>query len=421
MIREDYNKVLEEFGLIPITNCTSTSCKTACINKNGLTVIACIDKVRNSNKTPKEIHVCNPYTIDNINKLILRNISDEYKCVSDTYTDNKTLLDILHIKCGTLFKISWTNIQKRVSRNGCGELISCNKCNTKRTESMHALVLKQVMLKELCGTVVEDTSCINPLTGKCLPTDIVNHNLKISIEIQSWFHERPEQKIKDVIKKDYWINNGYEFIEIDHRDVSIIDMINIFIPHVDSIPHYIDTNYSNKVDLNAVKKLLDKGTKIKDIANRLGVKIHRIYDCIYINSLSYPDDYVKMGEIGVVQLNLNGEYINRFDSIKDASRYNNIKYHNISHAMNKKRVYSSGYLWVKECEYDKNFSDYYVKNINYDVNVHKYSLKNEYICSYDSILEAEVDTGIKKNMIYAVAFKNKRKTTGGFIWKNTLV
>ena len=91
----------------------------------------------------------------------------------------------------------------------------------KNIESSHALVLKQVWLYEYPDTITEDKSCINPLTNHPLPTDIVNHNLKIAIEIQSWFHDFKDQQEKDEIKRNFWINKGYSFYALDQRDYTI--------------------------------------------------------------------------------------------------------------------------------------------------------------------------------------------------------
>lgn len=65
-------------------------------------------------------------------------------------------------------------------------------------ESSTASIVKQVFKHEFPDTILEDKSCINPKTGRILPTDIVNHDLKIAIEIQSTYHDETYQIEKDI-------------------------------------------------------------------------------------------------------------------------------------------------------------------------------------------------------------------------------
>jgi len=60
--------------------------------------------------------------------------------------------------------------------------IVCSNCD-ERTESLHALVLKQLFVHYYPDTEIEEKSCINPETGRIMATDIVNYRLKIAIEI----------------------------------------------------------------------------------------------------------------------------------------------------------------------------------------------------------------------------------------------
>lgn len=70
----------------------------------------------------------------------------------------------------------------------------CPFCSKFHLESYHASVLKQIFIHKYPDTSLEDRSCINPKTNRALPTDIVNHNLKIAIEIQSGYHDKPEKE-----------------------------------------------------------------------------------------------------------------------------------------------------------------------------------------------------------------------------------
>ena len=241
---------------------------------------------------PEWFHIANPYTIDNIN-LYLQNVTNgKYICVSEKYFGNREPLMILHKECGTTFEAKWVNIHRKSSaydpnRHGT----RCPKCTGLRYQSLHAIVLKQMFQKLKPGSVVEDQSCINPLTNCILPTDIVNHYEKIVVEIQSWWHDRDYQKVKDKIKKEYWESLGYTVYTPDIRDYSIIGMIQLFFPDVSEIPDWVSYKFENKLDIDLAQSLLDSGLVVTDVAARMEVSPHRIYDAIYSHKLFYPDNY----------------------------------------------------------------------------------------------------------------------------------
>lgn len=173
-------------------------------------------KMLYKNKTPRIIDSKNPNSIINIKRIVNERTNGEFSCISDKYVNNKTPLAFRHNKCGRIFENKWINIARGryeddLTDNKTG--LFCPHCNTKQLESTHAAVLKQVWFHEETDTIVEDGSCINPNTNCHLPTDIVNHRLKIAIEIQSWFHDFDKQQIKDEIKKNFWVDKGYDFMQ----------------------------------------------------------------------------------------------------------------------------------------------------------------------------------------------------------------
>ena len=139
-------------------------------------------------------------------------------------------------------------------------------------------------------TSIEDKSYINPKTNKICPTDIVNHRLKIAIEVQSQWHDFEDIKIKDENKKKYWISNGYKFYDPDIRNYSILDMCKIFFD-INSIPDWINYEYSNKLNIKKIQYLLDNGKILSEISNELNIDKHRIYDAIYDKKIFYPKNY----------------------------------------------------------------------------------------------------------------------------------
>lgn len=262
------------------------------------------------------------------------------------------MLDFKCINCNTVFQQSWFNIS-RIRNNSNRNGLVCPKCGGK-TESIHALVLKQVFMHEHSDTNIEDKSCINPNTNKIMPTDIVNHNLKIAIEIQSQWHDFEDQKAKDKIKKNYWLNRGYKFYAPDIRNYTILQMIQLFFPNIDKIPEYINFDYSNKINIVKIQEMLNKGVFIGDISKELNINIHRIYDAIYSNKLFYPDGYKSnKNGICVVQLDIQGNYIATYSTVAEACRYNNLKSSSIVKCLRNNTYYSQGYYWVKYDDYQK--------------------------------------------------------------------
>lgn len=241
---------------------------------------------------PAWFHVSNPYTIDNINLYLFNETNGEYECISEKYVGNKEPLIILHKKCSRTFKTKWINLYRKPSdkepnRHGT----RCPYCTGLRSQSLHAVVLKQLFLQLKDGTVVEDQSCRNPLTNCIMPTDIVNHKEKVVVEIQSWFHDFEDRKIKDKIKKEYWESRGYTVYTPDIRNYTVLGMAKIFFPDLDNIPNWVQYDFENKLNVDVAQNLLNSGLIVTDVALEMGVSPHRIYDAIYSKRLYYPNSY----------------------------------------------------------------------------------------------------------------------------------
>jgi len=153
------------------------------------------------NKTPKWFYIRNPFIIDNINKLYELEHNGDFICVSDfdIIKDRNTLLEFKCTRCGKIIKKSIFNaIRTDKAHDG----VKCPNCDG-HLESIHAIVLKQMFKHYYPDSIEEDPSCINPKTNAVMPTDIVNHRLKIAIEVQGQWHRFKSQKERDRIKKEY--------------------------------------------------------------------------------------------------------------------------------------------------------------------------------------------------------------------------
>ena len=236
----------------------------------------------------------------------------------------------------------------------------CADCRNKQFESLHATVLKQIWKYYYSDTIWEDPSCINPKTKRPLETDIVNHELKISIEIQSDYHDTIKQQNKDIIKKDYWEGIGYKHYQLDIRDYTILEMINIFFPDVLRIPEWIDITgkiTSRNWSILEAQQLLDNGYTIKKIAKKLKTTRIAISSAIYADLLIKPNTYkndVTHLMKPIVQLDLNGCIVKEYAAIRDTDDFGfnsssivyacKGKYKNGSHK-------HKGYFWYYKTDY----------------------------------------------------------------------
>ena len=329
--------------------------KLICKNIDGYYVLCNIQKILYENKNPRIVDSKNPNSILNIKRIVDERTEGEFSCVSDAYINNTSPLVFKHNKCGRTFENKWINISRgrysdNITSNKTG--LFCPHCNTKQLESTHALVLKQVWMHEEPDTIVEEGSCVNPNTNCQLPTDIVNNRLKIAIEIQSWFHDSEEQQVKDEIKRNFWINNGYDFYAVDQRDYTVLEMVQLFFPNISKIPDYIDFEYSNKFDDLLAQKLLNEYMSVTEVAKIMNCDKHIIYNAIYDNRISYPNGYKNNCYTPVVQLDLSENYLSSYDTIQKAADSTGIRAESITACLNRGRNYCGGYYWVYRDKYE---------------------------------------------------------------------
>ena len=355
----------------------------------------------------------NPFIINNINNYLLYERNGDFICLSKEYIDRNSLLDFQCTRCKHEFKLSWFNAYRKEKHH---RGIVCEYCDG-NIESLHASILKQMFLHYYPNTITEDPSCINPKTNAILPTDIVNHDLKIAIEVQGQFHKRKEQKERDKIKKNFWINKGYKFYDYEIEDVSVLDYIKIFFPKINDIPDWIDYNYSNKLNIRKAQMLLNQGIKVSEVAKELNVSEHRVYDALGSNKLYYPRGYKKDNTVRVVQLNLNKEYVCTYNSYREAEKDNNIKKGVIASTIFDKRYYAKGFYWIPEKLYIS--GDYIIpqrRNEKFEVPVAKYTMEDLCIKKYETVNDAARDNNTNAYNIYEVAIEN-RKSFKGFKYK----
>ena len=358
----------------------------------------------------------NPYTIKNIN-IYLDNKKDcNVKCLSNTYVNRNFELDFECLNCGLKFKMTWQNAYRH---DGTHNGIRCPSCGL-HTESLHASILKQVFLHEHPDTIVEEKSCISTITGNILPTDIVNHNLKIAIEIQSQFHDKEYQKQKDKIKKNYWLSRNYHFYSPDIRDYTDLEMVQLFFPNILELPDYINYSYNGILNYKYIQERMNSGTTVTDISKELDVPYHLIFDAIYNKKITYPENYIYGYYAPVIQLDINGNFIASYNTIKEAAKNVDNKPGNIASCLYHNSHYSKGFFWFYKNDYES--GNYSIPKLTphnkeyYDIPVKQYDLQNNYIKTFNTINDAAKESGLICSVILEV-MNGKRKSRGGYIWK----
>lgn len=117
----------------------------------------------------------------------------------------------------------------------------------------------------------------------------------------------------------------------------------------------------------------------------------------------------------VARYDLNGNYIDSFESASEAMRKTGIRH--IASVCNKKRNNAGGYQW-RYTDNTENITPYckktYVaKNIK---RVECYDLKGNFVRAYDSITEASVDNKVRICSISG-ALHGRQHSSAGYVWK----
>ena len=125
----------------------------------------------------------------------------------------------------------------------------------------------------------------------------------------------------------------------------------------------------------------------------------------------------KKRKVKIVQIDLNGDLVKVWDSIKDASENFNITPTPIRYVCSGKTKTSCDFIWMYLDDYDKNGIDikkYFNNDMRNISPVLQYTKDMKFIREYNSINEAYEITKI--NNISACC-RGIQKSSGGFIWK----
>jgi len=237
----------------------------------------------------------------------------------------------------------------------------CPECSRELKESIMATTLKQVLKHEYPNTIWEHNAGFRTPKNYISRYDIFVPELdNLLIECQSWYHDDPEKQKIDKLKKQYAIDNSYNYMAIDNRDYTPLKAIQIFFPEIKEIPDYIDLLRDTMInwDLKEAQKLLNEGYTYQEVADIIGVSYSKIQSHTCKGRLEKPKEYkIKRYDkrIKIVCLDKKDDkLIKIYDSISEAAIdiKNNIKSgNNIRIALKNKNKTAYGFKWMEYNEY----------------------------------------------------------------------
>lgn len=355
----------------------------------------------------------NKYSIENINILLDKTRNGEYYCpLCQEYNGNDKELIFIHKPCGNKLISTLAAMQGKTINQHYRYFKQCRYCYPEKIESTHASVLKQVFIHEYPSTVTEDRSCINPNTNRALPTDIVNHDLKIVVEVQSSYHDDEYKQTLDSIKKQFWIDKGYNYYCPDIRDYSVLEMIQLFFPQIKEIPDYIDYHYSDVFDYHLIQDVLNQGYTVKETSEILNIPTYTIHNANKKGTVVIPEASKRKAikAKGLVHLSKDGTFIKEYDYLNDISK-DNYALGSIQRVLRGQQKFAYNSYWVYS-------DDYY--NGNYKIpdempdkyNVPVISINQDNVEYYSDIYEAANHFDCHPYKIYNVLMGKQKSLMG---------
>lgn len=252
----------------------------------------------------------------------------------------------------------------------------------------------------------------------------------------------PKDKVVQIDAETLEIINIWDSVAFAEKEleISIYDAVNDY-SRTSKNSHWV---YEHNFDINTYKeeimlkrnyvcqiskdnKLINIWKSAKQASKVLGISQGNISMCCiglrkttndnywcfykdYINN-NYPKYVKTTNKKGIIQFDIDGCYIQTFNSLTEASEYCGIHISDISSACSSGRS-SGGFLW-------RLLNDYNGEKIIYingnKTRVEKLDDNKKVICSYDSISDAAEDVGVKYPGICR-AIKNGCRS-GGFYWR----
>lgn len=170
---------------------------------------------------------------------------------------------------------------------------------------------------------------------------------------------------------------------------------------------------SYKYDINLIKQKWNEGKIIKIIAEEIGCNQVTISDILKRINLYSEEEIIKRKNLflskKVYQYDLQGNFIQEFDSLHKAFQSSGVQIYSINKCCNKEYKNAGNFIWR-----------FYKKNkLNLEEELAKikcYNLKGEFLKYYSSITEASEDTGVSNGSISAACRKETNRG-GKFQWR----
>lgn len=174
---------------------------------------------------------------------------------------------------------------------------------------------------------------------------------------------------------------------------------------------------SSQADYDVVKRLWDSGLSVRQIISETGYCKATIYAALQTHKTYSGKESVRRGKQNqmrkVCQYDLDGNYIQTFDSMTDAANAYGVDRTLISAVCRRKRHSGAGYQWRYESDSPPSN---YISEQERKVPVSMYDSDGGFVASYGSMSDAERITGIRYSAISACC-SGKRQTAGGYRWR----
>jgi len=195
----------------------------------------------------------------------------------------------------------------------------CPDCVREQKDSIMASTLKQVLRYEYSHTKWEYDA------GFKIDNNISRYDIYVPeldnllIECQSEYHDSEEQIEVDRLKKQFAIDNGYDYIAIDKRDFTVLEILRFFIPRIDKIPDYVQINKNTSKNWNteSAQNLLNNGHTYKETANILETTTQAIRRGVGNKILIKPNNYQVEGK-NIACLTIDGTLVKTYNTLKSA-------------------------------------------------------------------------------------------------------
>lgn len=175
---------------------------------------------------------------------------------------------------------------------------------------------------------------------------------KTLFEFQSRFHDGKEDF--DLKKFNFAKKSGYNIVQLDCRRITPKDALEKYFK-IDISPEEIASHlkFSLTKDYQHAQELLLKNISVKEISKITGISEHCIHHKMRDGTLSTAENRksVLFGKTPIVQLDLNGNFIKKFDS--SYAIFKELGY-NVSSCVLGLTRHSHCFIFIKESDYISN-------------------------------------------------------------------